>query len=148
MVVDDEKEICHLLSRLMEQEGCKVQVANNGVDALELIKSELPDALFTDFMMPGMDGMELMTKAKELDPDLPVILITAYADVAKRCHAQSKRGPMIMCLNHLTTLKLPGCCTGHWLSGSSNDKSGIFPANCRTNAPCGRAWGQVMRSTA
>ncbi|MFH1156619.1 MAG: sigma-54 dependent transcriptional regulator, partial [Pseudomonadota bacterium] len=81
LVVDDEKEICNLLSRLLEQEGCKVQAANNGFDALKLIKSELPQVLFTDFRMPGMDGIELMTKAKELDPDLPVIFITAYADV-------------------------------------------------------------------
>ncbi len=90
IVVDDEKEIGRLLSRLLEQEGCKVQVANNGVDALKLIKSELPDALFTDFKMPGMDGMELMAKAKELDPDLPVVLITAYADVAGAVRAIKK----------------------------------------------------------
>jgi DNA-binding NtrC family response regulator len=90
IVVDDEKEICHLLSRLLEQEGCKVQVANNGVDALKLIKSEQPDALFTDFKMPGMDGIELMAKAKELDPDLPVILITAYADVVGAVNAIKK----------------------------------------------------------
>ncbi|MFH1124832.1 MAG: sigma-54 dependent transcriptional regulator [Pseudomonadota bacterium] len=81
LVVDDEKEICNLLSRLLKQEGCKVLVANNGFDALKLIKSELPEILFTDFKMPGMDGIELMTKAKELDPDLPVILVTAYADL-------------------------------------------------------------------
>ena len=90
IVVDDEKEIGHLLSRLLEQEGCKVQVANNGVDALKLIKSELPDALFTDFKMPGMDGMELMAKAKELNPDLPVVLITAYANVAGAVRAIKK----------------------------------------------------------
>jgi len=81
VVADDEKEICTLLSRLLEQEGCKVLTANNGVDALKLIKSELPEILFTDFKMPGMDGIELMTKVKKWDPDLSVILITAYADV-------------------------------------------------------------------
>ena len=82
LVVDDEKEICKLLSRLLEQEGCKVLAASNGFDALKLIKSELPEILFTDFKMPGMDGSELMAKAKELDPDLPVILVTAYADIS------------------------------------------------------------------
>ncbi len=56
-------------------------MACNGFDALKLIKSELPEILFTDFRMPGMDGIELMTKAKKLDPDLPVVFITAYADV-------------------------------------------------------------------
>jgi DNA-binding NtrC family response regulator len=90
LVVDDEIEVCNLLSRLMEQEGCKARVANNGVDALKLIESDLPEVLFTDFRMPGMDGIELMTKAKKLDPDLPVILITAYADVPGAVNAIKK----------------------------------------------------------
>ena len=90
LVVDDEKAICKLLSRLLEREGCKVQVANNGFDALKLIKSELPKILFTDFKMPGMDGIELMAKAKELDSDLPVIFITAYADVPGAVNAIKK----------------------------------------------------------
>jgi len=90
LVVDDEKDICNLLSRLLAQEGCKVQTADNGLDALKLIKSEMPDILFTDFKMPGMDGIELMTKAKKLDPDLPVILITAYANVPSAVNAIKK----------------------------------------------------------
>jgi DNA-binding NtrC family response regulator len=90
VVADDEKEICTLLSRLLEREGCKVLMANNGVDALKLVKSELPEILFTDFKMPGMDGIQLMTKAKKWDPDLPVILITAYADVPSAVMAIKK----------------------------------------------------------
>ena len=90
VVADDEKEICTLLSRLLEGEGCKVLTANNGIDALKLIKSELPEILFTDFKMPGMDGLELMTKAKKCDPDLPVVLITAYADVPSAVMAIKK----------------------------------------------------------
>jgi len=90
LVVDDEQGICKLLSRLLEQEGCKALVANNGFDALKLIKSELPEILFTDLRMPGMDGIELMTKAKALDPDLPVIFITAYADVPGAVNAIKK----------------------------------------------------------
>jgi CheY-like chemotaxis protein len=134
LVVDDEQGICKLLSRLVEQEGCKALVANNGFDALKLIKSELPEILFTDLRMPGMDGIELMTKAKALDPDLPVIFITAYADVPGAVNA-IKRAPMITCLNLLTTLRFSGSYTGHWLSGSSNNKSSTFPANCSRSSP-------------
>jgi DNA-binding NtrC family response regulator len=90
LVVDDEKDICNLLSRLLAQEGCTVRTAGNGFDALKLIKSEMPDILFTDVKMPSMDGIELMTKAKKLDPDLPVILITAYADVPSAVDAIKK----------------------------------------------------------
>jgi len=90
LVVDDEQGICRLLSHLLEQEGCKALVANNGFDALKLIKSEMPEILFTDIRMPRMDGLELMAKAKGLDPDLPVILITAYADVPGAVNAMKK----------------------------------------------------------
>ncbi len=90
LVVDDEKEICNLLSRLLEREGCKVQVASNGLDALKLIETDLPEILFTDFKMPGMDGIELMTKAKKFDPVLPVVFITAYADIPGAVNAIKK----------------------------------------------------------
>jgi len=79
--VDDEKDICVLLSRLVRKEGLKDLVANDGETALKLIVSERPDVLLVDFKMPGLDGMELLKRATEIDSDLPVIMITAYADI-------------------------------------------------------------------
>jgi len=79
--VDDEKEICVLLSRLVRKEGLKDLVAHDGETALKLVVSERPDVVLVDFKMPGMDGMELLKHAKEIDSDLPVIMITAYADI-------------------------------------------------------------------
>jgi DNA-binding NtrC family response regulator len=81
MIVDDEKEICEILARLMEGEGCSAHMVNYGINALEMIRSGPPDVLFTDLKMPGMDGITLMKRAKELDPDLPVVLVTGYADI-------------------------------------------------------------------
>lgn len=81
LIVDDEKEICTLLSRLVKKEGFNARVAHDGKAALKLIVSERPDVLLVDFKMPGMDGMELLKHAKEIDSDLPVIMITAYADI-------------------------------------------------------------------
>jgi len=81
LIVDDEKEICTLLSRLVKEEGFNTMVAHDGKAALKLIISESPDVLLVDFKMPGMDGMELLKRAEEIDSDLPVIMITAYADI-------------------------------------------------------------------
>jgi len=81
LIVDDEEYIRESLSRVMKTEGFKVQVAHNGDKGLKMIQEELPEVLLVDFKMPGMDGMEVLRRAKELYPDLPVILITAYADV-------------------------------------------------------------------
>jgi DNA-binding NtrC family response regulator len=81
MIVDDEEYIRASLTRVMKTEGFKAQVAHNGATALKMIQEELPEVLLVDFKMPGMDGMEVLRRAKELYPDLPVILITAYAEV-------------------------------------------------------------------
>jgi len=79
--VDDEKEICVLLSRLVRKEGFKTLVAHDGETALKLIVSERPDLLLVDFKMPGMNGMELLKRSMEIDSDLPIVMITAYADI-------------------------------------------------------------------
>ena len=81
LIVDDEKDICTILSDLLKREGLKTIVAHDGNTALKIIRSEMPDVLLVDFKIPGMDGMELLKRAKEVDPDLPGIMITAYADV-------------------------------------------------------------------
>ena len=81
LIVDDEEYICSILARLMEKEGFKALVAHDGNTALKMIRTEMPEVLLLDVRMPGMDGMEVLNKAKELDPDLPVIMITAHADI-------------------------------------------------------------------
>ncbi len=81
LIVDDEPLICNALSRLMKRNGFVPLVAYEEHSALEMLRIEIPDVVLLDFRMPSMNGMELMKKAKQLDPDLPVVMITAYADV-------------------------------------------------------------------
>lgn len=87
LIVDDEKSICQLLSRLMNKEGLKTSMAHDGHTALKLIISDIPDVLLVDLKMPGIDGMEVIKRAKEIDPDLPAVMITAYADLHRAVEA-------------------------------------------------------------
>jgi DNA-binding NtrC family response regulator len=81
LIVDDEKHISAALASLVKAEGFKALVAREGIAALETIRSESPDLMLSDIKMPGMDGMELMRRAKDVDPDLPIVMITAYAEI-------------------------------------------------------------------
>ncbi|MFH0844959.1 MAG: sigma-54 dependent transcriptional regulator [Pseudomonadota bacterium] len=81
LIVDDEVYICNVLSRLMKGEGFDALIAHDGETGLRILREQWPDVMFLDFMMPGLNGMEVLSKAKELDPDIPVVLLTGYADV-------------------------------------------------------------------
>jgi two-component system nitrogen regulation response regulator GlnG len=81
LIVDDEKHFRTILTSIMEEEGFKVLEAQDGDTALRMIRVNSPDIMLTDVKMPGMDGWELLKKAKDLDPDLPVVMVTGFADI-------------------------------------------------------------------
>ena len=71
LIADDDQDMVQLLGRLVHREGLTPLLAKDGKEALQLVRAEDPDVLLADLRMPGMDGMELMRKAKDLEPDLP-----------------------------------------------------------------------------
>ena len=75
LLVDDEPDILELLRYNLEREGLKVLVANNGKDAVKIAKTERPDLVVLDIMMPGMDGVEVCTTLRAL-PEFKHTLIT------------------------------------------------------------------------
>ncbi len=81
LIVDDEKDFCEILFHVVRREGFAPLVAHNGETALEMIRVGMPDALLLDVKMPGMDGMEVLRQSRALDPELPVLMITAYGGV-------------------------------------------------------------------
>jgi len=90
LVVDDEKNYPLILGAVLEEEGFEVLTANSGREALEIQKTSDVDLILTDMKMPSMDGIELLEKIKAGDPDMPVIMMTAYGSVDKAVEAMEK----------------------------------------------------------
>ncbi len=87
LVVDDEPNYLIVLSELLRDEGYEVFTAESGSAGLPIVLSTDLDLVLTDMKMPGMDGIAFLQKIKEINRDLPVILITAFAEVDKAVEA-------------------------------------------------------------
>ncbi len=90
LIVDDEKHYRLILSEVLEEEGYTAFSAASGMEALDLLKSQIIDVVLTDVKMPGMTGIDLLDKIKEIDPNLPVIIMTAFGSVEKAVEAMHK----------------------------------------------------------
>jgi DNA-binding response OmpR family regulator len=80
LLVDDEEGIQLLYREEFEEEGFEVITAYNGEEALEKFSQEPPDLVILDINMPGMNGIEVLRRMKEINPNLPVILSSAYQE--------------------------------------------------------------------
>jgi len=80
LVVDDEEHIRLLYKEEFEEDGYNVVLAGSGEDALTKIGKDTPDLITLDIKMPGMDGITLARKIKDLRNDVPIIFISAYED--------------------------------------------------------------------
>jgi two-component system response regulator AtoC len=87
LVVDDEAIVRQSLRDWLGEVGHQVLTAENGPQALEVIQKEKPGVLITDLVMPGIDGIELMKRAKEISPGIEVIIITAYGSIPTAINA-------------------------------------------------------------
>jgi DNA-binding NtrC family response regulator len=81
LVVEDDQRMRELLRELFEREGYFVETASDGNRAFELLQKKAFDIIITDLKMPDVDGMAVLEKAKETQPDALVIVITAYGTV-------------------------------------------------------------------
>ncbi|MBF0389659.1 MAG: sigma-54-dependent Fis family transcriptional regulator [Desulfamplus sp.] len=90
LIVDDEKNYPKILGEVLKDEGFSTIPASSALEALESIKSSHVDLVLTDVMMPGIDGIELLAKIKELTPDMPVIIMTAHGSVERAVEAMQK----------------------------------------------------------
>lgn len=91
MVVDDEETICEALAAWFVKDGYLVETANSGRQALDRLEEKFFDVFLLDIKMPGMDGIELLSRIKEIQPDADVIMITAHGSIQTAVEA-IKRG--------------------------------------------------------
>jgi CheY-like chemotaxis protein len=80
LVVDDEENIRFLFKEELEEEGYEVDVASNGLEALEKIKGAAFDLVVLDIKMPGMNGIQALNEIKKIHKELPVVLCSAYGE--------------------------------------------------------------------
>ncbi|MFH0992380.1 MAG: bifunctional response regulator/alkaline phosphatase family protein [bacterium] len=74
--IDDEIDLLKAHVLLLEQKGYSVQIATNGADAVTMATEQAFDLVFLDEMMPGMGGLETLSKIKDIHPNLPVVMVT------------------------------------------------------------------------
>ncbi|HEY4550125.1 MAG TPA: response regulator [Bacillus sp. (in: firmicutes)] len=81
LVVDDQFGIRILLNEVLQKEGYDTYQAANGLQALEVLNDHVPDLVLLDMKIPGMDGIEILKRMKVLQPDIKVIIMTAYGEL-------------------------------------------------------------------
>jgi len=81
LVIDDEEDMLENCSRILRRIGYEPLTEKDPVRAVEAIERERPDLVLTDLRMPEMDGIEILRATKQIDPEIPVILFTAYATI-------------------------------------------------------------------
>jgi putative two-component system response regulator len=90
LVVDDNRNVLESVAMLLRKEGFAVHASDNAQDALEIVGSGEIQSVLSDIRMPEISGLELLERIRSIDPQLPVILMTAYADLDTAVEAIKK----------------------------------------------------------
>ncbi len=87
LIADDDANLRWVLTTQLEDAGYEVAAAADGEQALAAIEREPPALLLTDLKMPGLSGIALLRRARAIDPELPVIIITAFGSIESAVEA-------------------------------------------------------------
>lgn len=90
LIIDDERSIRSTLREILEYEKYEIVEANDGAEGLQLLKKEEFDLVMCDIKMPKMDGMEVLSAASEIKPDLPFIMISGHGSIDTAVEATKK----------------------------------------------------------
>ncbi|WP_036800524.1 sigma-54-dependent transcriptional regulator [Photobacterium marinum] len=90
LIIDDDQDVVEAYQHLLEVSGYKALTATDPTVAINMLHKDWPGVVVTDMYMPGLSGMELLEKVRELDPELPVIMITGHGDIPMAVDALKK----------------------------------------------------------
>lgn len=90
LIIDDEKAIRKTLSEILSYEGYKIEEASDGEEGLKKFKEKTFDVVLCDIKMPKLDGIEFLDKAREVNPDVPVIMISGHGTIETAVEAVKK----------------------------------------------------------
>jgi two-component system, NtrC family, nitrogen regulation response regulator NtrX len=90
LIIDDEKSIRKTLSEILSYEGYKVDEAADGAEGFKMFKDKQYDAVLCDIKMPKMDGLEFLEKAKETNPDIPIVMVSGHGNIDTAVEAVKK----------------------------------------------------------
>ena len=79
LIVDDEPQVAEVLAKSLSRQGHRTTVVHSGEEALKVIGSNAPDALFLDVSMPGINGLDVLAEVRRTRPQLAVVVITGNA---------------------------------------------------------------------
>lgn len=82
LVIDDEQDILKLIEKLLIKENFQVRTALGAKEGIEIFKSEPIDVVISDMRMPGLDGLTVIRKLKEIDQDIEIIILTGHAELS------------------------------------------------------------------
>ncbi|MCA9419648.1 MAG: sigma-54-dependent Fis family transcriptional regulator, partial [Nitrospira sp.] len=80
-LIDDEPAILNTLSSILEDEGYQVLVAKSGLEALKIVRSEVPDLVILDIWMPEMDGLETLKRLRTQFPNILVVMMSGHGSI-------------------------------------------------------------------
>lgn len=81
LIVDDQQGVRRLLYEAFSDEGYRVRMAAGGQEALLMASQEMPDIILLDIKMPVMNGLETLRELRKVNPDIPVLMMTAYGEL-------------------------------------------------------------------
>ncbi len=90
MIVDNEEGLCRMMAAVLMDDGHAVRTFNDPLEAVDLFRPGIWDLVISDIKMPGIDGLEVLQRIKASEPDIPVIMITAFATVEMSIQALRK----------------------------------------------------------
>jgi two-component system response regulator AtoC len=90
LVIEDNEDLSFTISKVLQKEGYRVFTARSGEEGLPTLRKELVDLILLDLKLPKMNGLEVLSKVKEMDADMAVIMMTASTDVKPAIEAMKK----------------------------------------------------------